>query len=105
MVHRGLYYGVVLVLAVLVVLLPAMAAEELPEETPPPASMAPVESLPTDAVDPGIDLPPISGEDMQTVIELLESINTYLTYLFMFGMVFLLVTAGKLVYSLFNMFF
>lgn len=84
-----------LTLAVLAPCLSAFAAE------------APIESTAiTEAVDsPGIDLPDVGPDYGPQVVELLTSINTYLTYLFCFTVLFSLVTAGKLVYSLFNMFF
>lgn len=56
---------------------------------------------------PGIDLPADTGvtDRLDVVIEHLASINTCLTYIFMFGVVWLLIIIGKLLYSLFNMFF
>ena len=71
-------------------------AAELPVESP-----APTESAPVDTSSPDIPLP--DGEP--TDHELLVSVNTYLTYIFAFGAVFVVVLFGKLIYQFFKMFF
>lgn len=64
------------------------------------------EEITVEQVAPGIDSS--AGDqsaEQADVLEYLASINTYLTYFFMFGVVWLLVTSGKLIYSLLKMFF
>lgn len=64
------------------------------------------EEIAVEQVDTGIDS---SAGDQPAehadILQYLASINTYLTYFFMFGVVWLLVTSGKLIYSLLKMFF
>lgn len=87
--------------AVLPTVVPAPAESLVPTLEP----SSPVES---EVPDSGIILPvdPIEPpEGSAEVVELLISINTYLTYLFMFGAFFVVVSMGKLVYSFFNIFF
>ena len=43
--------------------------------------------------------------DGPTELQYLESINTYVTYLFGFGLAFLFIEFGRLLYRLFNWFF
>ena len=92
---KRLFMALCLVLALSVSVLPAFASEVVADTS------APVETVES----PGIDLPSVDVPDGPSEVELLTSINTYLTYLFAFVVLFLLVVAGKLVYSLFNMFF
>lgn len=87
---------IVLALLLLVPLTFRAVAAELPVESP-----APTESAPVETESPDIPLP--DGEP--TDHELLVSINTYLTYIFAFGAVFVVVLFGKLIYQFFKMFF
>lgn len=75
----------------------APAAEE---STPP----IPTETPPTETQEPGPELPMEPSQDMTEVVALLTSINTYLTYLFAFGALYVLVTLGGLVYRFLHMF-
>lgn len=88
-----------LVVALLLLLLlgvpAASAVEAIPVITPPAIEAG---DIPIDNVLP-------VSEEGYTELELLTSINTYLTYLFVFGFFFVFVECGKLLYRFFNLFF
>lgn len=92
------------------VLLVALAMPVLASSTVSPSEV-PVESSAVESVSPDpeaspdITLPEEGTGEGATELEYLQSINTYVTYLFMFGCFFLVLTIGKLIYSFFNMFF
>lgn len=89
------------VIVLLILLLVPLTFRAVAAELPTPVVPAATETAPVETESPDIPLP--DGEP--TDHELLVSINTYLTYLFAFGAVFVVVLFGKLIYQFFNMFF
>lgn len=88
---KGFILATVYIAMLFWMMVPAMASEAVPSESVPAENE--VTSLPS------VD------ESGPTEVELLTSINTYLTYLFVFGAFLVVVMLGKLVYRFFNMFF
>ena len=74
-------------------------------DTPPPDSSAVVGGDTSTTITGDTSILVEEIPDGPTELQYLESINTYVTYLFGFGLAFLFIEFGRLLYRFFNMFF